>query len=209
MGRNSTTAEIRAEIGTEIGEDAALTVSDPRAAAVTAAIALVVLALVVLALCSLRVVPTGQRMVIFRLGQAARLRGPGVVAVLPGVDRGVRVPVHARWYDVTWLDATTRDAVRVTVTAAASGVVREPVRYALAGPPAADVVWALEAELRRCVTERDLIELATGSATGFPALTAAVSARTAQWGIEITDVEVTRIEVRVDQGLVRWASELQ
>ncbi|WP_170231145.1 SPFH domain-containing protein [Pseudonocardia kunmingensis] len=158
--------------------------------------------------CSLRSVGVAERMVVVRLGRRARLRGPGLVAVLPWLDRGVRVPLRAQWYDVVSLDATTRDAVRVTVTAAAIGFVRDAMRYAMASSPEPAVEWVLEAELRRSLAERDLAQLAILPTTGFPELSDAVSARTGIWGVEITEVQVSRIETPVDPGLVRWANEL-
>ncbi len=187
-----------------IGAAAPVAAPSPHALTLTAA-----LAVVLLVLCSVRSVPMDERMVVLRLGRRARLRGPGLVAVVPGLDRGVRVPLRDRWYDLPWLDATTRDAVRVTVTATATGAVRDPVQYITASAPASAVERVLEGELRRCLAERNLAQLATLPETGFPALPATVSARTADWGVEITEVQVGRIETRVDPGLVRWASELR
>ncbi|MHA6619894.1 SPFH domain-containing protein [Pseudonocardia sp. DLS-67] len=184
-----------------MGRDGATALDTTQAGVLTTA-----LGLLLLALCSARSVAADERMVVIRLGRRARLRGPGVVAVLPGLDRGVRVPLGVRWYDVCWLDVTTRDAVRVVVTAAAAGVVRDPLRYVTAGSADPAVEWVLEAELRRCLAERDLAQLATLPATGFPDLAATVSARTATWGIEISDVRVGRIDARVDAVLVRWAN---
>lgn len=180
---------------------APIPVSGAQAAAVTTA-----LGVILLAACSVRSVAPDERMVVVRLGRRARLRGPGLVAVVPGLDRGVRVPLGVRWYDIAWLDATTRDAVRVVVTAAATGAVRDPLRFVMAASADPAVEWVLETELRRCLAERDLVQLATLQATGFPDLAATVSARTATWGIEISDVQVSRIDARVDAGLVRWAS---
>jgi regulator of protease activity HflC (stomatin/prohibitin superfamily) len=196
MDLNSATADI--------GAAALLAAPSPRAVTFTA-----VLAVVLLVLCCVRSVPVDERMVVLRLGHRARLRGPGLVTVVPGLDRGVRVPLRDRWYDVSWLDATTRDAVRVTVTATATGAVRDPLQYITACAPASAVERVLEGELRRCLAERDLAQLATLPITGFPALPATVSARTADWGVEITEVQVDRIETRVDPGLVRWAGDLR
>jgi hypothetical protein len=190
--------------GTVTGLGAEVLVGGPQGAAVLAG-----LALVLLVACSVRTVRVDERLVVVRLGRRARLRGPGLVAVLPGLDHWVRVPLRDRWYDVALLDATTRDAVRVTVSAAAIGIVGDAMRFAMASSPDPAVEWVLETELRRSLAERDLAQLTALPATGFPALPAAVSARTATWGIEITEVQVSRIETAVDPGLVRWANELR
>ena len=168
-----------------------------------------VLAIVLVAMRSVRSVGADERLVVIRRGRGARLRGPGLVAVVPGLDHAVRIPLRDRWHDVTELDATTRDAVRVTVTAAATGTVSDPLRYALASCPDAAVEWVLEAELRRFLAQRDLAQLATLATTGVLELPAAVSARTAGWGIEIAEVQVGRLDTRVDPGLLRWAGTQQ
>jgi regulator of protease activity HflC (stomatin/prohibitin superfamily) len=175
------------------------TLSGAQATVLSTAVGLLLL------LCSLRSVPLGERMVVVRRGRA-RLRGPGVVALLPFLDRGVRVPLGVRWYGVDRLEATTRDAVRVAVTAAATGTVQDPLRYATASNPDQAVEWVLESELRRRLAERDLAQLATAPLTGATELAAAVSARTAEWGVEIGDVQLGRVETRVDPSLVRWAT---
>lgn len=190
--------------GTATGIGGEVIAPGPQAAAVVAG-----LALVLLAACSVRSVPADERLVVIRLGRRARLRGPGLVAVLPWIDHGMRVPLRDQWYDIAPLDATTRDAVRVTVTAAAIGTVRDALRYATASSPDPAVEWVLEAELRRSLAERDLAQLAILPTIGFPTLPAAVSARTAIWGVEIIEVHVSRIETPVDPGLVRWANGLR
>jgi regulator of protease activity HflC (stomatin/prohibitin superfamily) len=78
------------------------------------------LVLAVLAVNSFRVVPADERLVRFRRGRRGhQVKGPGLVVVLPGIDRGVRLPLRRTWADVMWLEATTRDGVSMTVNGAA------------------------------------------------------------------------------------------
>jgi regulator of protease activity HflC (stomatin/prohibitin superfamily) len=161
----------------------------------------------VLAVSSFRIVPADERLVRFRLGRRGhQLKGPGLVTVLPGIDRGVRVPAHAVWADVMWLQATTRDGVPVTVNGAALVSVVDPGRYAgAAGSPRAAVTLALEAEIGRYVAERDLAELSDPAVDQHGELAAGTSAATAEWGVEVAHVELTTVEVRLDARLIRWA----
>ncbi|MHA6797699.1 SPFH domain-containing protein (plasmid) [Pseudonocardia bannensis] len=169
-----------------------------------------VLVLAVLAVYSFRVVPADERLVRFRRGcRGHQVKGPGLVVVLPGIDRGVRVPLRRTWADVMWLEATTGDGVSVTVNGAALISVFDPVRYALTTDPAESATTdALEAEIGRYVAERDLVELSESAVNERGELTSRVNARTREWGVEVARVELSRIEVRLDADLIRWAGSL-
>jgi regulator of protease activity HflC (stomatin/prohibitin superfamily) len=165
------------------------------------------LVLAVLAVYSFRVVPADECLVRFRRGRRGhQLKGPGLVVVLPGIDRVVRVPLGKTWADVMWLEATTRDGVSVTVNGAALVSVFDPGRYALVNDsPAGATTEALEGEISRYVAERDLVELSESDADQRGELMSRVNARTGQWGVEVARVELSRIEVRLDADLIRWA----
>ncbi len=165
------------------------------------------LVLAVLAVYSFRNVPADERLVRFRLGRRGhRLTGPGLVVVLPGIDRGVRVPLGETWADVMWLEATSRDGVSVTVNGAALVSVFDPGRYALgSGSPESATIDALEVEIGRYIAERDLVELSESAVDQHGELTSRVNARTGAWGVEVVRVELSRIEVRLNPSLIRWA----
>ena len=167
------------------------------------------LVLAVLAVNSFRVVPADERLVRFRRGRRGhQVKRSGLVVVLPGIDRAVRVPLRRTWADVMWLEATTRDGVSVTVNGAALISVFDPGRYALAPePPESATTDALEAEIGRYVADRDLVELNGWAVDQHGELTSGVNARTREWGVEVAHVEFSRIEVRLDAELISWAGD--
>jgi regulator of protease activity HflC (stomatin/prohibitin superfamily) len=164
------------------------------------------LVLVVLAVSAFRVVPEGERLVVFRFGRVVAVKRPGLAAMLPGLDRGVRVSLGAAYVDIFWLEAVTRDGVNITVNGAVLASVRDPISYALhPGSPNSATLVAAEEEIRGYVAERDLAELVEPSEEDRRDLSAAISDRTRVWGVEVSLTEVSRVEVRLKADLIRWA----
>jgi regulator of protease activity HflC (stomatin/prohibitin superfamily) len=64
---------------------------------------------------SIRVVREYQRLVVFRLGRVVGARGPGLVMLIPGIDRGVRVDLREQFIQVPHQKCITRDNAPVDV----------------------------------------------------------------------------------------------
>ncbi|MGQ0560611.1 MAG: SPFH domain-containing protein [Gemmatimonadota bacterium] len=77
--------------------------------------ALFVLLLLVLAVLAIRIVPEYQRLVVFRLGRLIGERGPGLVLLIPFVDRGVRVDLRERFFDVQPQTTITEDNAHLSI----------------------------------------------------------------------------------------------
>lgn len=69
---------------------------------------------VVLAL-AIRIVPEYQRLVVFRLGRVIGAKGPGLVLLIPVVDRGVRVDLRERFFDVPPQTTITADNAQLSI----------------------------------------------------------------------------------------------
>jgi regulator of protease activity HflC (stomatin/prohibitin superfamily) len=75
---------------------------------------LALLALVLLAL-AIRIVPEYQRLVVFRLGREIGAKGPGLVLLIPFVDRGVRVDLRETFFDVPPQTTITADNAQLSI----------------------------------------------------------------------------------------------
>ena len=73
---------------------------------------LIVLALLVTAI---RIIPEYQRLVVFRLGRSVGARGPGVVFLIPFVDRGVKVDLREQVRDIPHQTSITKDNASISV----------------------------------------------------------------------------------------------
>jgi regulator of protease activity HflC (stomatin/prohibitin superfamily) len=64
---------------------------------------------------AIRIVPEYQRLVVFRLGRVIGARGPGLVLLIPIVDRGVRVDLRERYFDIPPQTTITSDNAHVSI----------------------------------------------------------------------------------------------
>jgi regulator of protease activity HflC (stomatin/prohibitin superfamily) len=78
-------------------------------------LALLAVLVVVLLAMAIRIVPEYQRLVVFRLGRVIGARGPGLVLLIPYVDRGVRVDLRETFFDVPPQTSITADNASVSV----------------------------------------------------------------------------------------------
>lgn len=71
--------------------------------------------LLVILFSAIRIVPEYQRLVVFRLGRVLSLRGPGLVLLIPFIDRGTRVDLRETYFDVPPQSAITMDNAPVSI----------------------------------------------------------------------------------------------
>ena len=165
----------------------------------TAAIVFVctlVAALVILAASSIRVLREYERAVVFRLGRLLGERGPGLILLIPGVDRMVRVDLRTVTLDVPPQNLITRDNVPAKVNAvcyfrvidAARSVV-DVEQYLLATSQIAQTTLRSvlgKAELDMLLSEREQLH---------EALQHIIDEHTDPWGIKVTTVEIKDVEI--------------
>lgn len=73
---------------------------------------LIALALLVTAI---RIIPEYQRLVVFRLGRCIGAKGPGIVFLIPFVDRGVKVDLREQVRDIPHQTSITKDNASISV----------------------------------------------------------------------------------------------
>src|SRR4051794_14141322 len=98
---------------------------------VLVALAAISLAAAVLAGASVRVLREYERAVVFRLGRVIDEKGPGLVLLIPAVDRMVRVPLRTVILRIPPQEVITRDNVQVRVAAVSYFRVIDPRRAVL------------------------------------------------------------------------------
>jgi regulator of protease activity HflC (stomatin/prohibitin superfamily) len=156
---------------------------------------LALLLLVVLAQ-SIRVVREYERVVVFRLGKVVGARGPGLVIVLPVIERMLSVNLQVVTFDVTPQDIITKDNVTVRVDAVVYFKVIDPVKAVVV---IRDYVFATQriaqTTLRATLGQHELDDLLANRVQINTQLQIQIDEATEPWGIQVVSVETKDIDL--------------
>jgi regulator of protease activity HflC (stomatin/prohibitin superfamily) len=177
------------------------------------AVVLIVLAVVVvtalaLAAASVRVLREYERAVVFRLGRVINQKGPGLVLLIPGVDRMVRVSLRTITLRIPHQDVITRDNVPVTVAAVVYFRVIDPRRSVLEIEDyVAATLQIAQTTLRSILGKADLDALLSEREKLNEHLQQIIDEQTEPWGIKVTIVEIKDVEIpdRMQHAMARQA----
>ncbi len=154
----------------------------------------VIVIAIALAASAIRIVPEYQRLVVFRLGRCVGEKGPGLVFLIPVVDRGVKVDLREQVREIPHQTSITKDNAPISVDflwyykvlnptesvlqvgrfeAAAQGMATTPLRAVIGGIPLDDVL-----------SEREHINTM---------LRTRLDEVTERWGVKVTNVEIREI----------------
>jgi len=157
---------------------------------------LVLLAAAALMLASSRVLREYQRGVVFRLGRLRPLAGPGLVFLLPMLDRLIRVDLRTVTLTIPPQEVITRDNVPARVNAVAYFRVVDPAR-AITEVEAYPVATSQIAQttLRSVLGRADLDTLLSERDELNDSLRRIIDEQTEPWGIKVTTVEIKDVEI--------------
>jgi regulator of protease activity HflC (stomatin/prohibitin superfamily) len=137
-----------------------------------------------------------ERAVVFRLGIAHPPRGPGVVFIIPFLERMVRIDMRTVTFDVPPQDIITRDNVTLKVNAVIYFRVVDPVKSVTAIENYLYGTSQLaQTTLRSVLGQVDLDELLGSRETLNVKLQGILDQQTDPWGIKVTHVEVKQIDL--------------
>jgi regulator of protease activity HflC (stomatin/prohibitin superfamily) len=167
--------------------------------AVTVAIVLVLAflaAAVVAAAASIRILREYERAVVFRLGRLLGVKGPGLILLIPAVDRMVRVDLRTVTLDIPTQNVITRDNVPAKVNAVcyfrvvdATRAIISVERFLAATSQIAQTTLRSvlgKAELDMLLSEREQLN---------EALQHIIDEHTDPWGIKVSAVEIKHVEI--------------
>ena len=145
---------------------------------------------------SVKMVPQYERGVVFRLGKVRDPKGPGVVIVLPLLERIIRVDLRTITHDVPGQDIITKDNVSVRVSAVVYFRVVDPVKatvevenYKVATSQLAQTT------LRSVCGQEDLDHILSERDALNKKMQVILDHETEPWGVQISKVELKEIDL--------------
>ncbi len=164
--------------------------------AVLVAFVVIVGLLAMLAGASVRVLREYERAVVFRLGRLVDQRGPGVVLLIPGVDRMVRVSLRTITLNIPPQDVITRDNVTARVDAVAYFRVVDPDSSVVGIENAVTATSQIaQTTLRSVLGKANLDELLSEREQLNEDLQKIIDEQTEPWGIKVTTVEIKDVGI--------------
>ena len=163
-------------------------------ALVSLLIALIVIIVIFILATSIRVVPEFQRLVVFRLGRCIGERGPGLVMLIPVVDRPVKVDLREQVREIPAQTSITMDNAPISIDFLWFYKVIDPVKTVLqvgnfelaaqgiATTTLRSVIGSIS--LDSVLSEREQINVA---------LRTRLDEVTERWGVKVTNVEIREI----------------
>jgi regulator of protease activity HflC (stomatin/prohibitin superfamily) len=143
---------------------------------------------------AIRIIPEYQRLVVFRLGRSIGAKGPGIVLLIPVIDRAVKVDLREQVREVPHQTSITKDNAPISIDflwyykvldpaesvlqvgnfeSAAAGIAATTLRAVIGGIPLDDVLSEREHINNMLRTRLDEV--------------------TERWGVKVTNVEIREI----------------
>jgi len=148
---------------------------------------------------AVRILREYERAVVFRLGKLLRAKGPGIVLLIPIVDRMVRMDLRVVTIDVPKQEIMTRDNVPVTVDAVVYFRVVDPVAAVIKVENYLKATSLIaQTTLRSVLGQAELDDLLSRRDKINQTLQEIVDRHTDPWGIKVTAVEVRDVVLPED-----------
>ena len=151
---------------------------------------------------SLRVLREYERGVVFMLGRFWRVKGPGLVVLLPGIQQMVRMDLRTVVLDVPSQDLISHDNVSVRVNAVVYFRVIDPEKAVIQVENFFNATSQLaQTTLRSVLGKHELDEMLAERDKLNSDIQEILDQRTDAWGIKVSNVEIKRIDL--DESMIR------
>ena len=151
---------------------------------------------------SIRILREYERGVVFMLGRFWKVKGPGLVIIIPGIQQMVRVDLRTVVFDVPSQDVISRDNVSVKVNAVVYFRVIDPAKAILQVEDYLNATSQLaQTTLRAVLGKHELDEMLAERERLNQDLQQLLDAQTDAWGIKVSNVEIKHVDI--DESMVR------
>ena len=158
--------------------------------------------LVVLLYSAIKILREYERGVIFLLGRFWKVKGPGLIIVIPGIQKMVRVDLRTIVMDVPSQDVISRDNVSVKVSAVIYFRVIDPEKAIIQVENRVEATSQLaQTTLRSVLGQHELDDMLAEREKLNADIQGILDHTTESWGIKVTNVEIKHIDL--DESMIR------
>ena len=158
---------------------------------------IIIAAFVILVLLSsLKVLREYERGVVFQLGRFWKVKGPGLILVIPVIQQMVRVDLRTLVFDVPTQDVISRDNVSVKVNAVVYFRVVDPQKAIINVEDFFAATSQLaQTTLRSVLGQHELDEMLAERDKLNRDIQTILDAQTESWGVKVANVEIKQIDL--------------
>jgi regulator of protease activity HflC (stomatin/prohibitin superfamily) len=145
---------------------------------------------------SLKVLQEYERAVIFRLGRLVGAKGPGLVLLIPGIDRMIKVGQRVVTTDIPPQDVVTKDNVSIVVNAVLLFRVVDPIKAVLNVESYLESTYQYaQTTLRSVLGSVELDEVLSERDTLNHRVQEILDLHTEPWGVKVSAVEIKQVDL--------------
>ena len=158
--------------------------------------------LMALLVSAFRILREYERGVVFQLGRFWKVKGPGLILVIPGIQQMVRVDLRTIVLDVPTQDVISRDNVSVKVNAVVYFRVLDPQKAIIQVEDYHSATSQLaQTTLRAVLGKHELDEMLAERERLNVDIQQVLDAQTDAWGIKVANVEIKHVDL--DESMIR------
>ncbi|QGZ28728.1 slipin family protein [Stutzerimonas stutzeri] len=162
----------------------------------------VLVLLIALLLSAFRILREYERGVVFQLGRFWKVKGPGLILIIPGIQQMVRVDLRTLVLDVPTQDVISRDNVSVKVNAVVYYRVLDAEKAIIQVEDYHSATSQLaQTTLRAVLGKHDLDDMLAEREQLNNDIQQVLDAQTDAWGIKVANVEIKHVDL--DESMIR------
>lgn len=155
--------------------------------------------LIILLFNTIKILREYQRAVVFRLGRYSSLRGPGLIILIPGLEKMVRVDLRTVTMDIPSQDIISKDNVTLKVNGVVYFRVDNPEKAVIAVEDYYSATAQIsQTTLRTVIGQYELDEILQHRDKINASLQEILDEQTEPWGVKVSAVEVKAIDLPLD-----------
>src|SRR5262245_8783324 len=157
-------------------------------------VGLVIVFVILVLVKAIRIIPEYQRIVVFRLGRLLATKGPGLVILIPFIERGVKVDLREFYLEIPRQDSITRDNAPISIDFIMYYKVLDPASSVVQVSNFAGAATNIAATTLRAVVGDILLDDVLAKRDEINTLLRTkLDEVTERWGVKVTNVEIREI----------------